>query len=49
MFATSLKMKSLAGSLTDGVLADTTLIPPYPPIPPTNNKGGKGSLKKYGN
>ena len=49
MFATSHKMKSLAGSLTDGVLTDTTLIPPCPPIPPTNNKDGKGSLKKYRN
>ena len=34
-------MRSLAGSLADGVLADTILIPPCPPI-----KDGKGSLKK---
>ena len=30
------KMRSLAGSLADGVLADAILIPPCPPIPPTN-------------
>ena len=30
------KMRSLAGSLTDGVLADAILILPRPPIPPTN-------------
>ena len=29
-------MRSLAGSLTDGELADAILIPPRPPIPPTN-------------
>ena len=29
-------MRSLAGSLADGVLADTILITPRPPIPPTN-------------
>ena len=29
-------MRSLAGSLADGVLADTILIPPHPLIPPTN-------------
>ena len=29
-------MRSLAGSLTDGVLADTILIPPHPPMLPTN-------------
>ena len=29
-------MRSLAGSLADGVLADAILIPPHPPIPPTN-------------
>ena len=29
-------MRSLAGSLADGVLADTILIPPCPLIPPTN-------------
>ena len=42
-------MRSLAGSLADGVLADAILIPHHPPIPPTNNKEGKGSSKKYGN
>ena len=30
------KMWSLSGSLVNGVLADTILIPPRPPIPPTN-------------
>ena len=34
-------MTSLAGSLADGVLADAILVPPHPPIPPTN-------LRKYG-
>ena len=29
-------MRSLAGSLADGVLADAILISPRPPIPPTN-------------
>ena len=29
-------MRSLAGSLADGVLADAILISPHPPIPPTN-------------
>ena len=29
-------MRSLAGSLADGVLADAILIPPRPPILPTN-------------
>ena len=29
-------MRFLAGSLADGVLADAILIPPCPPIPPTN-------------
>ena len=28
------KMKSLAGSLADGVLANAIVIPPRPPIPP---------------
>ena len=40
------KMRSLAGSLADDVLADAILIPPLPPIPPTNYKDGKGSSKK---
>ena len=30
------KMRSLAGSLADSVLADAILIPPRPLIPPTN-------------
>ena len=30
------KMRSLAGSLADGALADAILIPPCPPILPTN-------------
>ena len=37
-------MRSLAGSLADGVLADTILIPLRPPILPTNIK--KASSKK---
>ena len=44
------KMRSLAGSLADGVLADNILLPPGPPIPPTDtshqHKEGKGSSKK---
>ena len=36
-------MWSLAGSLADGVLGDTILISPCPPIPE-----GKGSSKGYG-
>ena len=40
-----IKMRSLAGSLADGELADTILIPPRPPIPPTN-KGREGVVKK---
>ena len=43
-------MRSLAGSLADGVLADAILIPPRPPILPTDTahqyKEGKGSAKK---
>ena len=31
-----IKMRSLAGSLDDVVLDDAILIPPRPPIPPTN-------------
>ena len=42
-------MSSLAGCLADGVLADTILIPPRPPIPPTNIMKGGGRRKKYGN
>ena len=32
------KMRLLAGSLADGVLADSIIIPPRPPIPTTNNR-----------
>ena len=39
----------LAHSLSDGVLADAILIPPRPPIPPTNLKKVGGPRKKYGN
>ena len=43
-------MRSLAGSLADGVLADIILIHPRLPIPPTNTahqyKDGKRSPKK---
>ena len=40
------KMRSLAGSFADGVLADAILIPPRPLIPPTNIRKEKGSSKK---
>ena len=40
------KMRSLAGSLADGVLADAL---PKPPIPPTNIRKVRGPRKKYGN
>ena len=39
------KMRSLAGSLADGVLADVILIPPRPPIPPTNTMIVRGPRK----
>ena len=42
-------MRSLADSLADGVVADTILIPPRPPIPPTNIRKVRGARKKYGN
>ena len=38
-------MRSLAGSLADGVLADAILIPPHPPIPPTNMRRVRGRRK----
>ena len=38
-------MRSLAGSLADDVLADTILIPPRPPIPPTNIGKVRGRQK----
>ena len=43
-------MRSLAGSLADGVLVDAILIPPRPPIVPTNlNKKGGGRQNRYRN
>ena len=39
------KMRSLAGSLDDGVLADAILIPPHPPILPTNIRMVRGPQK----
>ena len=42
-------MKTLAGSLADGVLADAILIPPCPPILPTNIMMARGPRKKYSN
>ena len=39
------KMKSLAGSLADGVLVDAILIPPRPPIPHTNIMEVRGRQK----
>ena len=38
-------MRSLAGSLADGVLGDAILIPPLPPIPPTNIRMVRGPQK----
>ena len=38
-------MRSLAGLLPDVVLADAILIPPHPPIPPTNISGVRGRQK----
>ena len=42
-------MRSLAGSLADGMLADAILIPPCLPISPTNIRMVRGPRKKYGN
>ena len=42
-------MRSLAGSVADGVLADTILIPPYPLIPLTNTRKVRCRRKKYEN
>ena len=42
-------MRSLAGSLADGVLTDVILIPSRPPILPTNIRMVRGPRKKYGN
>ena len=41
------KMRSLAGSLADSVLADAIFIPLRPPILPTNIRKGRGPQKKY--
>ena len=41
-------MRSLAGSLTGGVLADAILIPPHPPVSTTNIRMVTGPRKKYG-
>ena len=38
-------MTSLAGSLADGMLADTNLIPPRPPIPHTKIRKGSSPQK----
>ena len=38
-------MRSLAGSLVDGVLADAILIPPHPLIPPTYIRMVRGPQK----
>ena len=38
-------MRSLAGSLADGVLTDSILIPPCPPIPPANIRMARGFQK----
>ena len=40
-------MRSLAGSLGDGVLPDTILIPPHPQIPHTNIWKVWDPQKKY--
>ena len=42
------KMRSLAGSLADGVLTDAILFAPRSPIPPTNIRIIRGPRKKYG-
>ena len=39
-------MRYLAGSLADGVLADAILIPPCPPIPPSNIRKVRAPRKK---
>ena len=39
------KIRSLAGSLDGGVLADAILIPPHPPIPPANIRMVRGPQK----
>ena len=39
-------MRSLAGSLADGVLADVILIPSFPPIMATNIRKVRGRRKK---
>ena len=41
-------MRSLAGSLADGVLAYAILIPSCSPILPTNTRMVRGPRKQYG-
>ena len=41
-------MRSLTGSLADGVLADAFIIAPRPPILPSNIRMLRGTRKKYG-
>ena len=38
-------MRSLAGSLADGELANAILTPPRPPIPPTSIRGVRDRQK----
>ena len=42
-------MRSLAGLLANGVLADDILIPSHPQISPTNIRKVRGPRKRYGN
>ena len=42
-------MRSLAGSLADGVLADAILISSLPTDTAHKYKDGNGNQKKYGN
>ena len=41
-------MRSLAGSLADGVLADVIFILPCPLVSPTNIRKVRGPRNKYG-
>ena len=38
-------MRSVVGSLADGMLAYAIIIPPHPPIPPTNIRKVRGPRK----
>ena len=40
-------MRSLVGTLADGMLGGAILIPPCRPIPPTNVRVVRGPRKKY--